>query len=336
MAWHGAARRGRKHGTVQAARRTTGRSRLDRALARAARRFDDHPVPVRKYHAAAMSNVLLRAPVSGILVPLDKVPDPVFAQRMVGDGISIDPTSSTLVAPCAGRIAHLHSARHAITLTTADGLEVMIHVGLDTVKLQGRGFTAHVADGDEVREGQTLLEFDADVVAQQARSLLTQVVITNGDRVAHMTARTGTVAAGRDTVLEIHLPRRGRRDRAATAEATRQLWRRRAARRRSPQTRSASRTRWACTHALPQSSPGPPRPSPQTSPSSVRVRAPPTRRASSRSWPWRSRTGTTSACARRGRMPIAHWLRSCRCWRRDWGNPPSRRRSTRPTSLRRD
>ncbi len=143
--------------------------------------------------------------MSGILVPLDQVPDPVFAQRMVGDGVSIDPTSSILVAPCAGRVAHLHGARHAITLTTADGLEVMIHVGLDTVRLQGRGFTAHVADGDEVHEGQTLLEFDADAVAQQARSLLTQLVITNGERVAHMTARSGTVTAGRDTVLEIQL-----------------------------------------------------------------------------------------------------------------------------------
>src|SRR5512141_2114170 len=101
-----------------------------------------------------MSTLALCAPLSGVLVSLDEVPDPVFAQRMVGDGVSIDPTSSILVAPCAGRVAHLHGARPAITITTADGLEVMIHVGLDTVKLQGDGFTAHVKAGDEVTAGQ--------------------------------------------------------------------------------------------------------------------------------------------------------------------------------------
>ena len=150
-----------------------------------------------------MSRLVLHAPVSGTLVPLDEVPDPVFAQRMVGDGVSIAPTSSVLVAPCAGRVAHVHGARHAITITTDEGLEVMLHVGLDTVKLNGEGFTAHVAEGDRVSTGERLLEFDLAIVTRQACSLLTQIVITNGERVAAMTPHTGTVVAGRDVVLEI-------------------------------------------------------------------------------------------------------------------------------------
>ncbi|MCA1650551.1 MAG: PTS glucose transporter subunit IIA, partial [Acidobacteria bacterium] len=84
------------------------------------------------------------APLSGMLVPLDAVPDPVFAERLVGDGVSIDPTSDTLVAPCEGTIAHVHTAGHALTIAAADGIEILIHVGLDTVTLKGKGFTTLV------------------------------------------------------------------------------------------------------------------------------------------------------------------------------------------------
>jgi multiphosphoryl transfer protein len=150
-----------------------------------------------------MDRVLLRAPLSGILVPIEEVPDPVFAQKMVGDGISIDPVDTTLVAPCGGRVIQLHSAAHAVTIASDHGLEVLMHIGLDTVQLKGRGFTPRVKVGDQVREGDPLIEFEADYVATHAKSLLTQVVITTLDRVASMTRSTGTVVAGKDTILAI-------------------------------------------------------------------------------------------------------------------------------------
>jgi phosphocarrier protein FPr len=146
-----------------------------------------------------------------VLVPIDQVPDPVFAQRMVGDGVSVDPVSQVLIAPCNGRVLQLHSAGHAVTLATDEGVEVMMHIGLDTVTLKGQGFTPRVANGDRVAMGDPLIEFDADFVATHARSLLTQIVITNGDRVASMRPASGYVVAGRDPLLEIVL-------RAAPAE----------------------------------------------------------------------------------------------------------------------
>src|SRR5687767_3912428 len=92
----------------------------------------------------------LLAPLSGVVYPLERVPDPVFAQKLVGDGASIDPVDSCLVAPCAGEVMHLHAAAHAVTLRAAGGVQVMMHVGIDTVGLKGEGFKAHVKPGDRV------------------------------------------------------------------------------------------------------------------------------------------------------------------------------------------
>lgn len=151
------------------------------------------------------ASLLLLAPISGVVVPLDRVPDPVFAQRLAGDGVSIDPTSTTLVAPCDGRVTLVHRAGHAVTLRTSHGLEIMMHIGLDTVALDGRGFTPQVRAGQQVQTGEALILFDADHVAMHARSLLTEMIVTNMDRVAGVTAGAGLVTAGRDVVLSVVL-----------------------------------------------------------------------------------------------------------------------------------
>ncbi|PSR17406.1 phosphoenolpyruvate--protein phosphotransferase [filamentous cyanobacterium CCP3] len=154
---------------------------------------------------ANINTLVLTAPLSGQMVPLDTVPDPVFAQKMVGDGVSIDPLSQVLLAPCDGDIVQLHSAHHAVTLKTAEGIEILMHIGLDTVALKGEGFRPKIQVGDAVKAGDTLIEFDADYVALHARSLLTQIVITNGDRVAEFEPAKGLVNAARDPVLELVL-----------------------------------------------------------------------------------------------------------------------------------
>jgi multiphosphoryl transfer protein len=149
--------------------------------------------------------LVLKAPLSGIVVPLDQVPDPVFAAKMVGDGVSIDPVTASLTAPCDGRVVQIHSAAHAVTLATSDGVEILMHVGLDTVQLKGRGFTARVKAGDVVHTGDALIDFDADYVATHARSLMTEVVITSTDRVAAIQPAMGSVTAGTDTILTVTL-----------------------------------------------------------------------------------------------------------------------------------
>ena len=151
-----------------------------------------------------MTSLTLMSPLTGIIVPLGNVPDQVFAQRLAGDGISIDPLSQQLLAPCDARVLQVHRAGHAVTLE-ASGLEIMIHIGLDTVNLKGTGFTPHVKTGAAVRAGDVLISFDADLIAQRARSLLTQVVITNMGAVAALRPRSGNVTAGRDILLEIEL-----------------------------------------------------------------------------------------------------------------------------------
>jgi len=147
----------------------------------------------------------LLAPVSGVIVPLESVPDPVFASKRVGDGIAIDPTSSLLLAPVAGTVTQLHPAHHALAITFWEGVEVLLHVGLDTVLLKGEGFAPKVAMGDRVEAGQPLLGFDPVLVGPRVRSLMVLMVIANGERVAALAPFAGLVTAGVDPALQVKL-----------------------------------------------------------------------------------------------------------------------------------
>ncbi|SAK97269.1 phosphoenolpyruvate--protein phosphotransferase [Caballeronia temeraria] len=150
-----------------------------------------------------LARIELMAPLSGVMVQLETVPDPVFAQKMVGDGVSIDPTSDELLAPLAGKVTQLHRAAHAATITGENGLQVLIHIGLDTVMLRGEGFTPLVKEGDTVTTGQPLIRFDPVIVGARAVSLLTQMVIANGELVTRYVPATGLVTAGKDVALEV-------------------------------------------------------------------------------------------------------------------------------------
>jgi phosphocarrier protein FPr len=152
-----------------------------------------------------MSQLNIVSPLSGQVWPLERIPDPVFAQKMVGDGLSIDPTDSVLVAACDGEVMALHAAGHAVTLRTPEGVEVLMHVGIDTVALKGQGFKPLVKIGDTVKAGSALIEFDLDFLATHAKSLLTQVVIVNGERVKWLERASGRVAGGKDTLFSVAL-----------------------------------------------------------------------------------------------------------------------------------
>ena len=128
-----------------------------------------------------MSNLVLSSPLKGWIAPLDETPDAVFAERMLGDGLAIDPLGSTLHAPCDARVIAVHGTRHAVTLRADNGAEILMHVGLETVGLGGEGFEVHVKDGDLVKSGDKLISFDLDLLSQRAKSLITPVVITNPD-----------------------------------------------------------------------------------------------------------------------------------------------------------
>jgi phosphoenolpyruvate-protein phosphotransferase len=124
--------------------------------------------------------LVLVAPLAGWSTPLDEAPDPVFAARMLGDGLAIDPTGATLHAPCDGEIIALPESRHAITLRSECGAELLMHIGIDTVALRGEGFEAHVKLGQRVAAGERLITFDLDLLARRAKSLLTPILLMEG------------------------------------------------------------------------------------------------------------------------------------------------------------
>jgi phosphocarrier protein FPr len=131
-----------------------------------------------------MTALVLAAPVAGWATGLEEVPDPAFAQGLVGDGVAIDPTSNVLCAPCAGVVVSVHRARHACTLRADGGAEILLHIGIDTVELRGEGFQPLVADGQRVRAGEPLIRFDLDLLARRARSLQTLVLLVGGEGLA--------------------------------------------------------------------------------------------------------------------------------------------------------
>jgi glucose-specific phosphotransferase system IIA component len=119
------------------------------------------------------------APMSGEIVDLADVPDPVFAEKMMGDGFAIKPTEGKVVSPVKGKVATVFPTKHAISLVSVTGLELLIHVGIDTVKLRGKGFESLCQEGDNVEVGTPLLQVDLGFLEAQAKPTITPVVFTN-------------------------------------------------------------------------------------------------------------------------------------------------------------
>ncbi|MGX1900137.1 PTS system D-glucose-specific IIA component (Glc family) /PTS system D-glucose-specific IIB component (Glc family) /PTS system D-glucose-specific IIC component (Glc family) [Thermolongibacillus altinsuensis] len=146
----------------------------------------------------------IASPLTGEVLPLSEVPDQVFSQKMMGDGFAIMPTDGTVVSPVDGKIVNVFPTKHAIGLQSTTGREVLIHFGIDTVKLNGEGFEALVAQGDEVKKGQPLLKVDLDYVKNHAPSIITPIIFTNlqsGESVS--IEKTGTVTKGEDRIVVI-------------------------------------------------------------------------------------------------------------------------------------
>ena len=145
----------------------------------------------------------LLAPLSGQVISLEQVPDEVFSQKILGDGIAIIPTDGKLYAPVDGEIASVAETLHAYGFTGADGLEILVHVGLDSVKLKGEGFKSHVQVGEKVTAGQLVAEVDLQYLESQGVPTITPVLICEGAENVPMGASSGTVTAGKDTVIKL-------------------------------------------------------------------------------------------------------------------------------------
>ncbi|MCL6603472.1 MAG: PTS glucose transporter subunit IIA [Paenibacillus sp.] len=144
------------------------------------------------------------APVSGQSVPLSEVPDETFAGGHMGKGIAIEPIEGKLLAPFDGKVAHVVKTNHAIILEHASGLQLLLHIGIDTVSLKGSGFISHIATGDIVKAGQILIEFDLEAIRAAGLRTITPVIVTSSEEFNYKVEQHfSKVTANKDSILTV-------------------------------------------------------------------------------------------------------------------------------------
>lgn len=143
------------------------------------------------------------APLSGEIVNIEDVPDVVFAEKIVGDGIAIRPNGDKMVAPVDGTIGKIFETNHAFSIESDNGIELFVHFGIDTVELKGEGFKRIAAEGQKVKKGDVVIEFDLPLLEEKAKSTLTPVVISNMDEIHELVKLSGPVVAGETPVIRI-------------------------------------------------------------------------------------------------------------------------------------
>ena len=143
------------------------------------------------------------APVSGRVVPMSEVNDPTFSQEILGKGVAVVPSEGKVVAPASGEVVGRFEKKHAVSIRTEDGAELIIHIGLDTVNLRGEHFTAHVAQGDHVKAGDVLVEFDMEAIKEAGYDVITPIVICNTPDFPNMVCHTGMEVKALDPVIDL-------------------------------------------------------------------------------------------------------------------------------------
>ena len=143
------------------------------------------------------------APVSGRVVPMSEVNDPTLSQEILGKGVAVVPSEGKVVAPASGEVVVMFETKHAVSIRTEDGAELIIHIGLDTVNLRGEHFTAHVAQGDHVKVGDVLVEFDMEAIKEAGYDVITPIVVCNTPDFPNMVCHTGMEVKALDPVIDL-------------------------------------------------------------------------------------------------------------------------------------
>lgn len=147
--------------------------------------------------------IVMYSHLNGTVVSLENVEDDVFSQKILGEGIAVEPSEGKLYAPCDGRINSIFDTKHAVTIQSSDGADVLLHIGIDTVKLGGKHFESHVSDGQEVKKGDLLVTFDIDAIKAEGYKLTTPLIIGNTDDYSSFSpAAQGKISAG-DVILRM-------------------------------------------------------------------------------------------------------------------------------------
>ena len=147
---------------------------------------------------------VIAAPVSGKAVPMSQVNDPTFSQEILGKGTAVIPSEGKIVAPADGQVTMVFDTKHALSIQTDNGAELIIHVGLDTVQLKGHYFEAHVQAGDRVKKGDLLLDFDMDKIKAAGYDVITPVIVCNTPQFPKMECISGMeVKAGETAIIQL-------------------------------------------------------------------------------------------------------------------------------------
>ncbi len=143
------------------------------------------------------------APLSGTIVNIEDVPDVVFAEKIVGDGIAIKPSGNTMIAPFDGTISKIFETNHAFSIESDGGVKLFIHFGVDTVELKGEGFRRIAKEGQVVKKGDVIMEFDLALLEERAKSVLTPVVVSNMDEIKELLKikQPGNIIAGETVII---------------------------------------------------------------------------------------------------------------------------------------
>lgn len=147
--------------------------------------------------------VEIYAPISGEIVNIEDVPDVVFSEKIVGDGVAVRPIGNKIVAPVDGVIGKIFETNHAFSMESKEGVELFVHFGIDSVELKGEGFTRIAQEGQSVKRGDTVIEFDLALLESKAKSVLTPIVISNMDEISCIVKKSGEVVAGESVVLAL-------------------------------------------------------------------------------------------------------------------------------------
>lgn len=147
--------------------------------------------------------ILLSAPVDGKLVSIKEVSDPTFSEEILGKGVAVIPSDNKICAPAEGTVTTVFPTGHAAALTTQEGVEVLIHIGLDTVKLDGKHFTIHVQEGQKVQTGDLLIEADLEKIKEEGYDIITPVIICNSDEFSEITPEAFAEVARGDAIMRL-------------------------------------------------------------------------------------------------------------------------------------
>lgn len=145
------------------------------------------------------------APVSGECIAIADVPDPVFSDKVLGDGVGLRPTDGKILSPVSGTVAQVAHTFHAVGIESDDGLEILVHLGIDTVKLGGEGFTCHVEVGQKIKAGDALMDIDLAFIQEKGLSTVSPCIITNMDAISSFTPQYGPIKAGETVIMTYEL-----------------------------------------------------------------------------------------------------------------------------------